>query len=286
MTSPTEMLKKLRSHDPLERFDALKAIGDTRLEQPVRGEVLRIALEDKQSYNRLGALRVLKPQWPAAEVTRVFSARLKDEPYIVTSVLQMLGEIGDAQALAMLTATYFATQKPEVKVAVLSNLYHASQQYLYDFLVKSNALNHKDEKVRAATVALLGRQKNPTMRRLFVDRLKDADSRVRANAVEALGEILDGPELARIVAPYAVADPSNRVRANSLVLLLKAGVRKAQDFLIQMAGHTDPRWRASAAYAMRHVPPAQELSPWVRQLAGDADEQVAAQAELALPRFA
>ncbi|MBI3890563.1 MAG: HEAT repeat domain-containing protein, partial [Candidatus Wallbacteria bacterium] len=196
MAETIEMLKKLRSHDPLERFDALKALTGKPLEHPFKAETLRLALEDKQGYNRLQALRALQYLWPAAEVTRVFSARIKDEPYIVSSVIQMLGELGDAQALAMPTATYFGAQKAEVKVAVLSNLQHASQQYIYDFLVKSNALTHKDEKVRAATVTLLARQRNPTMKNLFMQRLKDSDARVRANAIEALGEIVEGADLA------------------------------------------------------------------------------------------
>lgn len=282
MTNSTEILAKLRSLDPHHRFDALKQLTGGTLERDVRADVVRLAQDDKQGYNRLQALKALAPTWPATEVVRAFTGRLKDESYIVGSVIEMLGKIGDAQSFGMLSSLFQSTHVQALRVAILNALEHAPQQFLLEFAIRSNALNSKDEKVRAAVVALLGKQKNPTMRRIFVDKLKDPDARVRANAVEALGGVMQGVELARLVAPYAVADPSNRVRANSLILMLHAGIRKAQDFVIHMANHSDARWRASAAYAMRQSPPSPKLIPWAHQLAADPDEQVVAQAQLAL----
>ncbi len=275
-------LTRLASSDSHVRFDALKSMTGAVPDRNVRAMVVRMALSDKLGYNRLQAVKMLRAYWPESDVVRAYTAATRDEQFVAEAAIEILGDICDTQALGMLQSAYFSSNSSWLKVAVLSNLRKAPQQFLYDFVVRSKALHHRDEKVRAAMVALLGHSPNPTMKSIFLGKLKDGDARVRANAIEALGKIMSGVELARIVAPYAVADPSNRVRANSLVLMMKAGITKAADFVIHMARHSDPRWRASAAYAIRQVPTVPVLIPWARKLASDGDDMVVAQAEMAL----
>lgn len=279
------ILHRLRATENGERFHALQEAEGTTGDVVIKAEAVRIANTDKVGYNRHQALKVLRHYWPDGEVIRAFTARLGDELYIAALVIEILGEIADDTALKLLEKAYFGASNSWIKLQILGHLDRAPQAFIHDFILKSSALNHRDEKIRAATVALLGKLRNRTLKRVFLGRLKDPDPRVRANALEGLAGVCSGRELARILVRF-VRDPNNRVRANALLLLLKLGVRQAEEQLIQMAQHGDALFRASAAYVMSQLPPSPSLGPWVRRLAEDPDEAVSAHASSALQALA
>ncbi len=84
----------------------------------------------------------------------------------------------------------------------------------------------------------------------FLERLlASPDNRVRANAVEALGQARD--ERLRVVVRPLLADPDNRVRANACVHLWRYPEERGQvqSVLEQMSATDDPWVRTSAIFA-------------------------------------
>jgi hypothetical protein len=78
--------------------------------------------------------------------------------------------------------------------------------------------------------------------------LADPDSRVRANAVEALWGL--DTQKARRTLYNAIDDSNNRVVGNAILGLLKLRERSATIRLMAMARHADPLFRSTAAWVM------------------------------------
>lgn len=107
-------------------------------------------------------------------------------------------------------------------------------------------LRHPSPKVRSKVSLLIGRiNRNLTW---VEQRLLEPDSRVRANSVEALWglESREACEMFR----RALADPDNRVAGNGAVGLYQAGETDSVPAMVGMLSHSDPRFRATAVWAM------------------------------------
>jgi hypothetical protein len=107
-------------------------------------------------------------------------------------------------------------------------------------------LRHRDPRVRSKSTLISGR----LVRRAdwLEQRLSEPDSRVRANAVEALW----GDESPTVLDLFRVAagDKHHRVAGNAVVGLHRAGALPAVQIVQSLAAHSDPMFRASAAFAM------------------------------------
>jgi hypothetical protein len=137
-----------------------------------------------------------------------------------------------------------------------------------------------DERVRSKAAALMGRSnRNPAWyRSLFA-----GDARTLANAVDSLwGSQWEG---ARAVFVEAVESGDPRVAANAVVGLFRLGeVEQAEGRLASMTVDSDPRRRASAAWAagvVNHPP----LLPALARLIDDPHPHVRRNAVRALARI-
>jgi len=79
-------------------------------------------------------------------------------------------------------------------------------------------------------------------------RLEESDTRVRANAVEAMWGV-EMPD-ARELLEWAARDNNNRVVGNALVGLYRLGEISPLAELVRLAGHNSPQFRRTAAWAM------------------------------------
>jgi hypothetical protein len=115
--------------------------------------------------------------------------------------------------------------------------------------IVSHLVDSDDPRLSAGTALFVGRRtKNPD----WAERLLDhGDSRVRANAVEALWGV--NSSAARKVLETALVDESNRVVGNCLVGLSQLGKAGAAEEVMRMAEDPLPRFRATAAWAMGEI---------------------------------
>ena len=110
--------------------------------------------------------------------------------------------------------------------------------------------------------------------------LADPDSRVRANAVEALW----GGKSVRSELLVALKDPDNRVRANAALGLYKLGDPAGLGALEEMARCSEDPFRASAAWAMGETGE-QDLLPALKPLTQDSEPLVSRNALRAIAKI-
>ncbi|MEZ5400655.1 MAG: HEAT repeat domain-containing protein [Bryobacteraceae bacterium] len=140
-------------------------------------------------------------------------------------------------------------------------------------------MRSSNRNVRADAALLIARVKrDPEWVRKCTE---DADSRVRAQAVEGLWGVAsaDAVDLFR----HAARDPHHRVSANAIVGLHLAGVNIVQH-LDHMTTHDDPFFRAAAAFAMGECG-CPEFESRLRQMVGSPISMVRRCAIRALVRI-
>lgn len=176
----------------------------------------------------------------------------KIEPQMDTKLLRLLpgrnSDVSDAIPAERVLELLDAVPQSARIVAPLAHLIH-----------------HPNPRLRAKVTLLMGRLVRSA--RALEERLKEADPRVRANAIESLWG-----ERAAWVADVlwrAVKDPNNRVAGNALYGLYRSqGSESVAPFIVQMAAHREPAFRATAAWIMGQTGDPQFL-PALEKLACD-----------------
>ena len=144
----------------------------------------------------------------------------------------------------------------------------------------SNMVRHPNPRLRAKVSLLISRWTQNV--RAAEKRLEESDPRIRANAVEALW----GNKTQR-VAPLlwrAAKDADNRVAGNALFGLYELRDLNAIPHILSMAGHQNPRFRATAAWTMGQTGDAQFL-PSLEKLSHDLYAPVRKSAARAIERI-
>ncbi|MGH9666731.1 MAG: HEAT repeat domain-containing protein [Bryobacteraceae bacterium] len=107
-------------------------------------------------------------------------------------------------------------------------------------------LRSPNGRIRSRAALLVGRM--AASARPMGGVLSEEDGRVRANAVESLWGLRSRD--AEAVFRSASQDSENRTAGNGLVGLYKMGVAESIAQMLERARHPEPRWRATAAWAM------------------------------------
>jgi hypothetical protein len=141
-------------------------------------------------------------------------------------------------------------------------------------------LKHPDECVRSKVALIMGKgNRNPAW---VGERLREADGRVRANAVESIWG-LETVE-ARDIFMLAAQDEVPRVALNGAIGLYLCGCTEALDLLMGFAGYQGESFRNSAAWAMGKLQDPR-FQPVLAQLARDPSPVVRSSAMRALVRI-
>ncbi|MFZ2958161.1 MAG: VWA domain-containing protein [Candidatus Ozemobacteraceae bacterium] len=109
----------------------------------------------------------------------------------------------------------------------------------------------KDPRIASHLLSLIGKTQAPQAYAAVIKRFKDADNRIRANAIEAAMKIDPNTTPDRISS--FLSDPSNRVRANTIIA---SAIRPNFDPLVwvrDLAGFSDPAYRRSALYVISNL---------------------------------
>jgi hypothetical protein len=110
----------------------------------------------------------------------------------------------------------------------------------------AHLIKHPNARLRAKVSLLIARWTRNV--RMAEDRLEETDARVRANAIEALWG--DKTSRATTVLWRAVNDVDNRVVGNALFGLYELRDQKIIPYILNMAAHQKPKFRATAAWTM------------------------------------
>ncbi|MBI3472188.1 MAG: HEAT repeat domain-containing protein, partial [Candidatus Solibacter usitatus] len=130
-------------------------------------------------------------------------------------------------------------------------------------------LQHRDPRIRSKAALTLGRlNRNAEWLR---GRLSEENSRVRANAVEALWGV--SAKGIREIFQDATGDPNPRVAGNAILGLYLAGVLESVPLLLKLAECEEDSRRSTAAWVMGATQDPRFLPP-LERMASDADPRV------------
>jgi putative ABC transport system ATP-binding protein len=108
-------------------------------------------------------------------------------------------------------------------------------------------LSDQDERVRATAVHIIGRWNIQGIKDILANALKDGDGRVRANAVESIKSLNLTQSFTKELEPL-LADKSNRVRANTAMILAPFNPSASQEVAKTMLTSSDALTRSSGAW--------------------------------------
>lgn len=299
----------LRDPNPNIRFLALEGIG--RFPDPALVEHVLPLLEDKDKYVRWKAIQVAGALGLPSVRHSLELLLHSPDPTTRTLAAQALGGTGKVEVLPSLLDLATREAAPRVRQTVIKNLHRFGSQIPWDFLARcirdpdlgvridtaitlGNAAPHdqacdilinlleqeSNNHVFATALMSLGRFRKEILLGYFQHSLLHQESRIRANAVEAMGN-LPFRTVEQLVVPY-LRDPSNRVKANVMGLYLQNGMGSRVLGEVRALLTSPQRWeRASGAWLLGTYR-VSELTPYLFALLNDEEPAVAERAAWAL----
>ncbi len=134
---------------------------------------------------------------------------------------------------------------------------------------------HQDEDLRrkALMISFLARFRSVTLLGIFDQGLQARDARLRANSIEAVGNLnLPENEIKNRVEP-SLHDPNNRIRANSILAMARLNPEKIKPEIVDMVNSSDVQLRRSAAFILGMIP-SNEYQDLAEILVADMNEVV------------
>jgi HEAT repeat protein len=117
--------------------------------------------------------------------------------------------------------------------------------------ILSNLVKDRDEKVRATAIGLLGKVVGPNDQEVILSLLNDTDKRVRANTIESL-ESLGNKRVVPILLRFR-KDNNNRIRGNILKALFVLGYTEIEADLLEMIAAPNDLMKASALWVISQI---------------------------------
>lgn len=277
-----DTLESFTAHrDRRVRANAVEAIASLDTGDPVKLRILRPLLQDPDNrvranacvtLGRLGERRALDTlvamlgdakKWYRASACYAIGALkppdgagflikgLRDpDPSVRVNAAKALRELGDPSAAQTLISAINDrnTWIRLYAIEALGNMrVRAANSRLRACLRQETSL----QVLASALIAVARTGSNAESTRILVDYLKHEDSRVRANAIEALESIATRESVSQVAGCLRDADP--RVRANAVKAIWKFGELRVVTTLHQMLSSPRAEERRSGAYALGEI---------------------------------
>jgi HEAT repeat protein/Tfp pilus assembly protein PilF len=141
-----------------------------------------------------------------------------------------------------------------------------------------------DIRRKALMVSFMSMFKSVTLVNVFDEGIRSRDARLKANSIEAIGELeLPLREIESRITPF-LKDPNNRIRANALLILARNKPEDAMAGIIDMVESGDNQLRRSAAYILGQISP-ENKEEYVRKLVVDQVNDVKKRMILSLRNY-
>ena len=188
------------------------------------------------------------------ELVNSIKEYLKDEDRQVRfQAAYALYNIGGKEA-ALAMCEYISDPDEWISMTILRLLCRMRELDTIPILIEKYQAD-TDLRRKALMISFLSRFKSITLLGVFDDALQARDARLRANAIEAIGDLkLPVEELKKRIVPY-LHDPNNRIRANAILAMAKIAPEKVKSQIIEMCNSDDVQLRRSAAFILCMIPP-------------------------------
>ncbi|MFC1744448.1 Npt1/Npt2 family nucleotide transporter [Candidatus Riflebacteria bacterium] len=195
------------------------------------------------------------------------------EPQIRLNAAIALGHSRNPKALPILIDA-INDREEEVRDAVCEAIGKQGGQPILKPLLEQLAVENV-KKVKATIIKSISKLESEDVKNILIENLKDSDTRIIANSIEALHNFKDNREVLEIVKPF-ITHKNHRIRANTAVLLINSKIREYQakgtDTLTKMLYNRNKMMRCSALIAFGEVNREEYLSFLVNALGDDEPE--------------
>lgn len=236
-----EYLFDLQADSPATRLQAFQKLLDFVGHEPVRLELRKFCFREIDSEVRHFALRHFN----------LINLRPVDDEEPVIDWLDEKSGKSTSLRLEILEEKLGLIDDPAKKVATLRKAWASMGKDVLDVLARRVSAD-TEPVFLAYAMGLMGHSRNPEHHKAVSALLTHSDSRVRANAVEALGQ-MGCQNLVSLLEKFLV-DCDNRIRANAIIAVFSVDPGKAVAALRVMAQSPLESHRDSALYCLSQIP--------------------------------
>ena len=159
-----------------------------------------------------------------------------------------LFQIGGKDA-ALALCKYISDPDEWISMSILRSLCIMKERESIPFLAEQFTQD-TDLRRKAIMVSFLSRFRSVTLMNIFDEGIKGKDARLKANSIEAIGELeLPEREIKSRIEPY-LRDPNNRIRANAILALARSEPDRVRPEIVAMVDSNDVQLRRSAAFIL------------------------------------
>lgn len=237
----------------------------------------KLSSEDEDVlYNSLKALGKLEDSSPSSEIIALLRHKNTD---LVALAIETLAKIGDPSNLNVVKSLYKPEASPKIKSCVLTatGKLALADDDTFDFLTK--ALGEKDSRVRANAVEAIEMLGLADTARLLFPMLKDEDNRVRANVIKALWNKHDQRDLLKAIKDMTSSD-NPWMQASAVFILDKIRIPGRADLLAALCLEEHPKVRENAKNALFNLNSIECLPYWVEIISNEKEFEIVAEKTL------
>ena len=234
-----------------ENSDALLALSLFDRKESI--DFFKDTLEDDLAYHRDLILECLG-NYHKPELISFIKDYLNDEDRQVRyQAAQALYNIGGKEA-ALELCKMVSDPDEWISMTILGLVCRMKEKETIPELIKQYKSDN-DLRRKANMVSFFSIFKSISFLEVFEDALNSKEARLRANAIEAIGN-LDLPEekIKNLILPF-IQDNNNRIRANAILVMAKIIPDKLRNQIIEMCSSEDAQLRRSAAFILGIIPP-------------------------------
>lgn len=228
----------------------------------------QLSSEDEDvAYNCLKALGELEDASASDQIIGLFSHK---NPEIVALSVETLGKIGDPSNLGAILNLYQPKQHPRIKACIVTAVSRVAlpNDEVFEFIAK--ALADEDSRVRANAVEALEILEMADTAKLLLPLLKDEDNRVRANVIKALWNKDDKSKLLEALKTMA-SDENPWMKASCIFVLDKVDIPGRIELLAAMCSEEHPKIRENARRALFRANSLDCLPYWLELISNEEE---------------
>jgi len=218
-------------------------------------------------YNTLKALGEIEDSSASSQIIGIFSHK---NPELVALAVETLGKIGDPSNLFAIRNLYKKNTNPRIKACIVTSVSRLAlpDDDILDFLTRS--LRDNDSRVRANAIEAIEKLDLPDTTRLLLPMLKDEDNRVRANVIKALWNKDDPGKLLEALKEMA-SDQNPWMKASAVFVLGKVRIPGRIELLAAMALEEHPKVRENARQALFSFESTDCIPYWLEIIENDSE---------------
>lgn len=218
-------------------------------------------------YNSLKALGEIEDSSPSSEIIAMFK---HPNPELVALAIETLGKIGDASNLGAIRNLFQKNTHPRIKACIVTAVSKLAlpDDDILEFLTQ--ALREEDSRVRANAIEAIEKLDLPDITRLLLPLLKDEDNRVKANVIKALWNKEDQNRLLEVLKDMASAE-NPWMKGSAVFVLDKVNIPGRIELLAVMTQDDHPKIKQDAKDAIFRLDSLDCIPYWLAIISNDKE---------------